>query len=332
MTLLAQENTTETSPVTAPRNSLAAIQEYLDATEEYEEAVEPENEEDSAEDAPAPGGEPEEAAAPVEPEIAPPVSWKDEDKALFSGLPAEVQKVVAAREAERERAVQAKMQEAATVRKTAHVEAAKELQALAETYVESLAAFMQADLPAYPDESLLEQDPAEYLRQERRFQSAIAQRQTVQQEIEKAKAQKSAAEQYARDAFYVERQNWLVENLPGWADNAEKMAQEIASFAQTLGYDNNALSVADGRDVRFLHEAMTWRAKAEKYDAIQNEKMAAVRAAKTLPSVSKPGAVSTQTEKAAARSAAAWEQVKSAKNQADKVSAFADLLAAKGYL
>lgn len=229
------------------------------------------------------------------PAIAPPVSWKAEHKEAFAALPTELQQVVADREAERERAFQAKSQEAANARQTAWNEARQvaeqQLAEVAAQLEQQVGRFIAAPLPSAPDPALIDDDPQEFLRQQARYDQAIAQRVEAQQQaaylrqVQEQQAQQALQQQAAVD------HRTLAERLPEWADDAKRpvIARAIATFANDHGFADR-LESADATDVLFLHEAMGWKDKAAKWDAYQGSKMQAVRAAKELPRVARPNA------------------------------------------
>lgn len=271
----ADEPADDAAPVEA-----AADEAEQDAPEGETEGQDAEPESEQGEEAPA---------------IAPPVSWKAEDKQAFSALPANLQQVVADREAERERFVQSKAQEAANARQLAWNEArqaAEQQLAVAAAQLEQqVGRFIASPLPDAPDPTLIDDDPQEFLRQKARYDNAIAQRQDAQQQaaylrhVQEQQAQQSRQQQLEQD-FAI-----LAEALPGWSDPAQRqnIVAAVTAFATDHGFADR-LESADATDVWFLNEARVWKDKASKWDAYQGTKMQAVRAAKELPRVASPNA------------------------------------------
>lgn len=93
-----------------------------DDTEELEASDQEAVEDDAPEDDPASEEADEDVAEePAEPVVDPPTFWSAEEKALFAKAPPEVQKIIAARDAESNRQVSLAKEEAAKARKDAQV-------------------------------------------------------------------------------------------------------------------------------------------------------------------------------------------------------------------
>ena len=207
---------------------------------------------------------------------------------------------------ERDKAVQSKATEAAEAKRVA-AQAEDAISQLNQQYAAQLQQFLSTQTVAEPDEVLLETDPVEYLRQERAYRNAAAQRHYAQQQVNavaRDSAQRASAAEAARQSEQVAI---LAERIPEWSDDAAraKIVSEITDLATAHGYDAERLSKVDAADVLFLREASAWKAKADKFDKLVSDKMVAVRAAKELPRVSRPGAAQAQRVPAADRRASA---------------------------
>jgi hypothetical protein len=164
-------------------------------------------------------------------------------------------------------------------------------------------------MPAQPDQRLLytgdPDDVLTYQRQDAAYRAATAQQQQLQQEVARAQQQASEARGQAEQAeIAVDRQR-LQEQLPEWFDPSAgpKLRDELQSIGAELGYPAELMAQAGSTDILALKKAAEWKAKAEKFDALNAKKMEAVRAAKGLPKMARPGV--TQGKGAQAATAAA---------------------------
>lgn len=293
--------------------------------DEPDEEETPEGEDDAAPE----GEQPDDAAEadtddePETPAIEPPVSWKAEDKEVFAKLPPEAQAIIAKRESERDKAVQSKATEAAEARRNAAL-AEEAIGHMQTQYAANLQHFLASDMPAEPDEGLLNDDPVEYLRQDRQYRNALAQRAQAQQQIEAVASHQAQRATQAEQAERAEQARILAEHLPEWADPVAgpKLAADITAFATAHGYAPEQLNQAGATDVMFLHQAMGWKAKAEKFDKTMSEKMTAVRAAKELPKVTRPNAAQARVPAGDRREQAALNDLRTTGRTADPVALF----------
>lgn len=254
--------------------------------EEPEEA--PENDEEGED-------KPEEPEQPEAPPIDAPLSWKAEEKEHFAKLPREAQEVIARREQERDRFVQTKAQEAAQARQQATAEAMQAVQQLRQQQAEELENVAAQIVPQRPPHRLMAEDPDAYADQMEAFEYWTAQRQHAQQ----------LAHQRRQEAEYIQQQQdqqraaleaqqtqaILSEHFPEYLDPNEgpKLREELGTVAIELGYSPEQLAAVDARDIIAMRKVRDLKVKADKYDALQANKMAAVREAKQLKPLAKPG-------------------------------------------
>lgn len=234
-----------------------------------------------------------------EPPITPPVSWTAEEKEVFKGLPRDVQEVVSRREADREKFVQSKAQEA----RQASVEAEKRaLDALSNRLQAHSAAVsrLMVQVPQRPSHQLQADDPYSYAEQMDAYERATAHNQWIEQSYSSAVQEAQRAQQVIQQQSLQETEAALREKFPEYLDPTEgpKLRQELGSIALELGYSVDQLANVDANDILAMRQVATYKAKAEKYDALVAKKMEGVRAAKNLPRVSRPG--TAQGGKAAA--------------------------------
>jgi hypothetical protein len=224
------------------------------------------------------------------PPIKPPVSWTAEEQEAFKTLPRAMQETLTRREAERERFVQSKAQEAKQARSQVESEARSAIEQLQETYSAQLQVLIP-QIPERPSHQLQADDPWEYAKAMDVFERTVAQVQYAQQQLQTIQQQREQAEQTARTQEVQREAAALRETLPEWFDETEgpKLRQRAQSIAQHLGYSAEQLNDATANEISALVKASGWKAKAEKYDTLMAKKMEQVRAAKELPRVSKPG-------------------------------------------
>jgi len=234
------------------------------------------------------------------PTIEPPRSWTQAEKERFQSLPRETQEYLHTREQEREREFRRSQNEAADERKAAKAEreAAEKARQQYEAQLPSVMQALQdaqngafADVRTVDDVTkLANEDPFRYLQ----WQAHQTKLQAVNAEVERAKGEKSRAEQ-AEWASFVQKQNELaIEHIPELADKdkglalTNRVANEILpeyGFTQNelnaLANGSEKLSIYDHRLQRLLFTAV-------KYADIQKAKVTA--AAKPAPQVQRPGA------------------------------------------
>ncbi|MEH2501235.1 hypothetical protein V1290_000046 [Bradyrhizobium sp. AZCC 1578] len=252
----------------------------------------------------APSEEPD-AADPQTPEpIEPPRSWTKAEKERFQSLPRETQEYLHAREQERERDFRRSQNEIAEQRKAIEAERQKAEQ-VRQQYEAQLPGVMQAlqdaqngafaDIRTVDDVTkLANEDPFRYLQ----WQAHQTKLQAVNAELERAKDEKSKAEQ-SEWANHVQKENALAaEYIPELADKDKgpKLTQRVATeLLPELGFKDSELAdLASGKSKLSIYDHRVQRllADAVKLRDIQSAKTAVV--AKPLPPVQKPGTARPQ--------------------------------------
>lgn len=253
-----------------------------------EEAVQAEAEQALAEgDVPEEEAPSEEDAAP----IPPPVSWKDEDKALFGQLPPDVQKVIAGREADREKFLQEKSQEAKQTRQSVEREALTYLQHLQANHAQALQGLM-VPVPDKPAPMLQADDPWTYAEQMQAHENALAHNAYIEQHVSVASTRSQQAHQMAVAQEAQETQAILAERFPEYldAEKGPKLRQELGSIASELGFSQEQLKSVNATDILAFKTVSEWKGDALKYRTLMAKQMEKVRDAKNLPALSRPGA------------------------------------------
>jgi hypothetical protein len=126
---MADHHVTDIEAPASADERVEEFAEFLDQLEDYKDLSASADGKELAAANPSDAADAEQAREPDtdqnsdDPAIAPPVSWDSDAKALFEQLPPELQEKVAAREAQRERAVQSATSAAAEARRNAAAEA-----------------------------------------------------------------------------------------------------------------------------------------------------------------------------------------------------------------
>jgi hypothetical protein len=232
---------------------------------------------------------------PEQPAIAPPISWTAEEKAKFAELPRELQETVTRREADREKFVQTKAQEAAQAREAARTEAMQFAAQLKDEAVQHLTQYAKQFEIAPPDPSLIATDPQAYAQQLSTYQYAQAQREQAQRDADKAAAERdqyqAALQQHEAQQFHQRLQAELPEAFESSGQTNRGFIDTLAATAEVLGYDAHSIANATVEELKALKAVSEIKAKADKYDKLMVKKMERVRAGKDkLPPIAKPGA------------------------------------------
>lgn len=274
---------------------------------------------------------------PETPAIDPPVSWKADAKEMFKTLPAEAQKVIADREAERERFVQTKAQEAANTRASVENEARQAIAQLQQQAAEQLHHYAQMIAPQRPDPAMLQYDPQGFYAAQAKYETDVAQRQQAQQAAEQYRVQAQQQQQAQIDAEMRADVQTLQTAFPEWFDpsTSADFQQKLTATARELGYSPEHVSQARAVDILAMRNVAAIIAERDslkaQIDGLNKAKMANVRAAKTLPKVAKPG-VAHGAPNNQQRADAAWQNVVNARTSEQKYGAFADFLDNAGML
>lgn len=263
--------------------------------EEETEAEEPAAEEETEEEAPEP--------------IPMPTSWGKEDAEAWGKLDPAAQEVIARREAERDKYVRETGRKASETRHEVENHAREVLAQQAERHAAVMQAYAQQLMPQAPDPRLLytgdPDDVLNYQRQDAAYRATTDQQHKLHQEVERAQQEAAQARRQAEQQEIAVDAQRLQEQLPEWFDPSAgpKLQQELQSIGAELGYPAELMAQAGSTDILALKKAAEWKAKAEKFDALNAKKMEAVRAAKGLPKMARPGV--TQGKGAQAATAAA---------------------------
>lgn len=153
---------------------------------------------------------------------------------------------------------------AAEARKTAEAEADKtrgERQQYA-NQLQAIAQQLQGALQTQPDESLIESDPIEYMRQRHQYESWQARLAQVQTEQQKVGEVQKAEDDKFRSEYMRQQHQALLDKLPEWKDPKKATAESDAlkKNLEERGFTQAEISqLSDHRIVIELREAMLYR-------------------------------------------------------------------------
>lgn len=253
--------------------------------------------EEATVDPDVPEAEPEEPAPEPEPEpIAAPVSWSKEDKAEWDAIPRAQQEIITRREAERDKLIRAKTMEASQTEQRVQAQAREALLTIQQDNMARIQQYAQMLDPQEPDARLLHsrnpEDYALYTEQDRQYRVATAHRENLTNQYRQAQQQAEMIEQQQRQAEIQQEAQRLETEVPEWSDPSERanLLAKLEPIAAELGYSAEVMSQANATDILGLKKVAEWKAKAEKLDAINKQKMVPVREARNTPPVARPGA------------------------------------------
>jgi hypothetical protein len=293
-------------PVEQPRNDrgqFAPVEELAEEEEEARELAETEPEADEDE---------QEAAEPAQPM---PPSWPADKADEWAQLPAETQGFLAEREAERERAVNAKFQESANARKAADAERA-EAKAAREQLSSTLDVMLAAINPVEPDPRAYGAGTGHYNREaydlavvEWREQSGVfaqlkAQRDSIASE---EAAEESKAFETWKAGVEAEFAPKLVADIPELVDpvKAEPLVRELVTYGIANGIPAELFAEERQHEITSPQLHLLW--KAHQFDKLRaSPPQAKPKAAG--PAV-RPGVVSPRSAHKAAQRAKISERL-----------------------
>lgn len=252
--------------------------------------VEPQPQESAPEEASAEDG----TEGDESPTLQAPTSWDDEAKAKWAKLPQDVKELVTARETERDKAVNTRLQEAAEIRKKAEAENSQTLQ-LRNAYEQRLTVLakqIESNIPAEfrniqsPQDlaKLAENDPAAA----QRFFVWREMAQGVLGEIQQLENQKVNYARAQQEEVLQREVKSLKEKWPEVMDSVRGPALrgEISNLLTGFGFSDEEIGgITDHRILLFAKEYMKGQSAIKALDGAK-----AKVTAKPLPKVIKPTA------------------------------------------
>jgi hypothetical protein len=328
----AVANDADNAPVETAEDIYARLgEEAFGVTDEEEQPAEAEGDEPTDEGA---DDEPtlEEEADDLPP-IEPPVSLDAETKEKFKGWPRDAQEAFTKRVGELEKGFHSKAQEAAQAKQTAFQEAQQQLAAYDAQVAQHLQQYAQSITPQKPNPALMGYNPQAYAEQLDAYESAQAQQQQLQHQAMQYAQQAQVRAAQLEQANHAEQHRVIVENFPEYADptTGPELQRKLTAVAKEMGFPDELIASARAVDILAMRTAADWKAKADKYDALQKDRMAKVRAAKGKPPVTaRPGVAQTPGQ-SHARNIAQLNEALTSKNRDVAGEAFMKLIETKGW-
>ena len=218
-----------------------------------------------------------------------------------------------------EQAAQKRMQEAATTRKQAELEAGALLQQR-QQYAQALAQ-VQAQLTTTEPtkeqwDRLYQEDPLEWTRQRDAYREQKETHARLQQERARVAQEQQQQMMLAQQQRLADEQVKVLERIPEWRDDsvALREKQAIITYAQRIGYTEQELSTAsDSRAIEALR-------KAYLYDELMSKRPEAQKKVRKAPSKVKSGSPTTKRQVAAGRSKQALSRLNKTGSKEDAVN------------
>jgi hypothetical protein len=298
----------EGEPIKRPRDDQGRFAATEPQEDEYE-AEEPQEADTEAEDEDGVEAADDDSAQPMPP------SWPADQAEHWNSLPPETREFIAAREGERERAVNAKFQEAAIARKEATLErqeTANNRKQLIEAY-QAVEGLLQ---PVEPDPYAFGLGTGQYNReaydmavmQYRQQVNALEQVKAERQHLAQQEAQE-AEQQFMAHKAEVDRQFTpiLLELEPGISDTVkgEAFLQSVIEYGKQAGIDPERFSEESLRTVTAAELVLI--RKAQLYDELKS-KAPAPKPKQAGPAV-RPGVSSPRSAQKAATRSRAFERL-----------------------
>ena len=189
-----------------------------------------------------------------------------------------------------------RFEEAATLRKQyeAQAQEVQQRQAQLEQALNYYAQQLQSQTQEQPDwESLIKDNPQEYLRQKHLFEQRQSQLQQAQAAQAYLMQQRQAEEAAQQEAFLAEQAERLLNLIPDWKnqETAKAERQELRKYLSDAGFEDEVIqNVRDARAVNLMRKAML-------YDKLVSKQEPTLKkVAKAPPRVERPGLVKGQQD------------------------------------
>lgn len=289
----ANVETDDDTSVTQIANLLAGDEDATDDDDDKNSAA-ASADDDAPDDSPASGDddsdEPESDDAPA---IEAPASWGEKGKAIFAKLDTATQQFLLAREGERDKGVNVKLEEVAASRKAVEAEQAAVKQ-IRSAYERNLLAFAVQLENSIPEEFKAIKSPADlYAVSQKdpalaqRFQAYQQQAASVVNQLQQLEAQRQNEATEAHKKLLSEEYSKLQKAWPEFSDAVKgpTIRAELTAHAKERGFTPEEIAgAADHRLMLLLKDAVEGR-KAIK----ALEKAKAKLKGKNLPEVARPG-------------------------------------------
>lgn len=251
---VAQMDAADKEQEKAPAEAAAAPEpETPEAAPTAEEASEPE----TATDGETAEEEPEEAETPQLPAINPPPFWDADAKTRFGELPRDLQELVLAKEAERDKATSTAMEKSAVSRKAAEAEASRiaQLNGVLDKLLPQAEQTLKSRWEGVDWNAVIDQQGAEAAL---KLQNQMRDEERVVQQLQVAK---NEADQVQFVKFVEAETAKLPELAPDLADPklGNERKQALGTFLISTGVPPTALRNMTANETAIAYDAMRWR-------------------------------------------------------------------------
>lgn len=250
--------------------------------EDVEPAIEPDQDEGDEAEAEEPEAQDDEDDEPENPAIVAPASLNAEEKARFTQLPLEAQRMLADVETRRARQVTEATTNAANAQRQAEANAAQSVVEAKQAFAQQLHTFASAYQPRQPNPADYGDNMQAYARDHAQWQHDLGQHQQLMHQVNAiGQEAQGEAERHNAERGQVERQK-LQQALPDWfdAEKGPKLRDDLTAIGSELGYSPELMAMADAGDLMALNKALGWKRDSEKLKSIRDRQMQGVRAAK----------------------------------------------------
>jgi hypothetical protein len=189
--------------------------------------------------------------------------------------------------------------------------------------VNQITAFLQSTAPKPPGADLLEQDPVEYLKQQRAFEDHMTRLQAAR--AEQSNLAKKAGEENSQkfQSMVKEQYGLAIDAIPEWKDEAKANSEKkaIAEYLINSGkYSQEEVgSLVD-------HRALVIARKAFLYDSLMQKKAGIEKKVADAPKFQKPGTTKTVKTQGQQRFEAKFNRLRGSGRVEDAAAVFRDLL------
>jgi hypothetical protein len=150
----------------------------------------------------------------------------------------------------------------------------------------------QVPQPTPPDPSLIENDPVEYLKQQRAFETAVTERRQAMQQQQYLQAMQAQEQDRVMQATLAEQSSRMIDLIPEWKDESARSTEKAAlrKYLTETGFNADEVgSIFDARQVQIARKAMLYD-KAIAAATQTNKKV------QNLPKFERPGARPVATD------------------------------------
>jgi hypothetical protein len=145
---------------------------------------------------------------------------------------------------------------------TAEIEQAKSEREIYAQLLPAITQQLQSAIPQAPDASLIDTDPAQYLKLRDAYERKLGDYQAAQSEMKRMNEMSALEQQQKLQAYVQSNAEKLTEYVPEWKDakSYERDKPKVRSYLQNRGFSEEEINQAyDARLVAMAYDAMRWR-------------------------------------------------------------------------